>query len=491
MELNYKLVWALLLLPGCFLEAKRIRGVSMSYRRLYKERKSFLCMDGSRLIPFRQVNDDYCDCPDGSDEPGGLIMSLPGTAACPSGRFYCVNVGFRPHYIPSSRVNDGICDCCDGSDEFASRMQCSNKCRMLGQKERRELEDRMKTVNEGLFLKKQLIEEGALIWQEKQPMLGSGNGDLKLMCSECPILLAQLRQLQKVSEDLTIKVEDYKKRKLKAEAEKERLEKAIKPDLNGVGDESHWPGAVPHGSRPKMNEGKSSVIHDKEQKEKTAIQQGQNDPVKTPPHEAPDKLPPVIRAAQSGEEFPFGGMKNVTSAVHSGPTGAIFSLNGNFTGEGKPNLNIVYINGTGLLFQAVLPFLLVHSSLKFAQTAVVDSAVAELQKVEEAYDTVQTEISGPSGLQGKTEGENQSEKAQVQTVESEHEQKGLGERVVEERRESETRTRQHETGPLRIAKLSLAKLRKVELKEKLDIDYGPEQEFVFLLGRCVQMTVSE
>lgn len=39
-------------------------------KRFYKERKSFLCIDGSKMIPFEQVNDDYCDCADGSDEPG-------------------------------------------------------------------------------------------------------------------------------------------------------------------------------------------------------------------------------------------------------------------------------------------------------------------------------------------------------------------------------------------------------------------------------------
>lgn len=36
----------------------------------YDPSKDFTCLDGSRTIPFSSVNDDYCDCTDGSDEPG-------------------------------------------------------------------------------------------------------------------------------------------------------------------------------------------------------------------------------------------------------------------------------------------------------------------------------------------------------------------------------------------------------------------------------------
>ncbi|XP_035385966.1 glucosidase 2 subunit beta-like isoform X2 [Electrophorus electricus] len=279
-NMQHHIVVALIIWSAAFVESKKIRGISMSYKRFYRERKSFLCIDGSKLIPFDRVNDDYCDCADGSDEPG--------TAACPNGRFYCVNLGFRPHYVQSSRVSDGICDCCDGSDEFSGRIQCLNKCRILGQHERQELEERMKTLNEGWLLKRQLIEEGALVWQEKQ---------------------AQLGHLQKVAEDLRVKVEVSRKRKLNAEAAKSRLEETVQLNYNRLADEQRH-GVPSHGDRVQVEEGRAGVIH-RGQRE-GEIQKVHQEAVKTPSDENG-----IIKAAQSAVESAGEELQKVEEAYNT------------------------------------------------------------------------------------------------------------------------------------------------------------------------------
>jgi len=132
--------------------AQQPRGVSLSRASLYNANVDFTCLDGSATIPFKYVNDDYCDCQDGSDEPG--------TSACPNGSFYCKNAGHVPSLLPSSRVNDGICDCCDGADEYESGTGCVNTCTELGAVAREESQRKYELETKGYSIKMEYINQG-------------------------------------------------------------------------------------------------------------------------------------------------------------------------------------------------------------------------------------------------------------------------------------------------------------------------------------------
>ncbi|XP_055376825.1 glucosidase 2 subunit beta [Condylostylus longicornis] len=141
----------------------RPRGVSISRAPLYPEGDTFSCLDGKKTIKFSQVNDDFCDCEDSSDEPG--------TSACSNGLFYCTNAGHRSKYIPSSRVNDGICDCCDGSDEYDSEVNCESNCLELGRAERQRERSRQELLKRGAQIKADLILKGKTLKTEKSNLL--------------------------------------------------------------------------------------------------------------------------------------------------------------------------------------------------------------------------------------------------------------------------------------------------------------------------------
>ncbi|XP_022862747.1 glucosidase 2 subunit beta isoform X2 [Olea europaea var. sylvestris] len=58
----------------------------------YFDRNVIKCRDGSKSFTRDRINDNFCDCPDGTDEP----------------------------------------DCCDGSDEYDGTVICPNTCVMGG-----------------------------------------------------------------------------------------------------------------------------------------------------------------------------------------------------------------------------------------------------------------------------------------------------------------------------------------------------------------------
>lgn len=107
----------------------------------------FTCADGSRTIPANAINDNYCDCVDGSDEPG--------SSACSGGSFYCSNRGHKAKILSSTFVDDGICDCCDGSDEAVGL--CTSTCARDGAAAREELKAAAKTAASGYKVRLQRV----------------------------------------------------------------------------------------------------------------------------------------------------------------------------------------------------------------------------------------------------------------------------------------------------------------------------------------------
>ena len=118
--------------PASHHDSPRRRGATTEFEDRYQRAVAaggWRCvLLGSRKeasLPVSAINDDYCDCADGSDEPG--------TAACAGGQggFECTSGGAMVggSRVAASRVDDGICDCCDGSDELAGR--CPNRCAEL------------------------------------------------------------------------------------------------------------------------------------------------------------------------------------------------------------------------------------------------------------------------------------------------------------------------------------------------------------------------
>jgi len=141
----------------------KIRGLSPAdLSTLNTDGTTFRCRDGSKTIPFSQVNDDFCDCEsDGSDEPG--------TNACPNGKFYCRNIGSVGKTVFSSRVGDGICDCCDGSDEKLNpNSKCKNTCHADAREANKGRQQELDITLKGLSTKKEYIAKAERELREKR-----------------------------------------------------------------------------------------------------------------------------------------------------------------------------------------------------------------------------------------------------------------------------------------------------------------------------------
>ncbi|CAD1810617.1 Glucosidase II beta subunit-like family protein [Candida parapsilosis] len=189
-----------------------IIGVSDERQALYQPiigengEKYWHCLnDTSIRLSYDQINDDVCDCPDGSDEPG--------TNACPNPpfKFYCRNEGHFPNYIDQFKLNDGVCDydlCCDGSDEYKLG-GCENKCKEI----HRQLEEYKH--NKLSFLKKASVkkERTIKIAHEKRLKLIENLRKLEQkvpeLRSKCNSLKLQSENLDDADESVFDHLQDY------------------------------------------------------------------------------------------------------------------------------------------------------------------------------------------------------------------------------------------------------------------------------------------
>ncbi|PVD23093.1 hypothetical protein C0Q70_16355 [Pomacea canaliculata] len=205
-----------------FTEAvERPRGVPLSKASFYQVDQEFKCLTTGQVIPFEYINDNYCDCTDGTDEPG--------TSACANGFFYCENKGFRGEYITSSRVNDGICDCCDGSDEygteeFQENIKCINTCNELGRKEREEREAFQQLQEQGYKIKQEYIQQGKRTKDEKRARLSELEKEQVKLVAAKDELQAKKEQVEAPEKEAKDRHEKaWEEFKAKKQAEKDRL----------------------------------------------------------------------------------------------------------------------------------------------------------------------------------------------------------------------------------------------------------------------------
>ncbi|KAI3822954.1 hypothetical protein L1987_10556 [Smallanthus sonchifolius] len=232
------------------------------------------CKDGSRTFTKSQLNDDFCDCFDGTDEPG--------TSACPTGKFFCRNAGHSALTLFSSRINDGICDCCDGSDEYDGKTRCKNTCWEAGKVARDKLMEQIALFQEGVAIRKHEIEQA------------------KISAAKDEAELSNLKNEEKILKGIVQQLKEHKERIEKA-VEKERIQKEKEVKQKKEAEESE----------------------SKEHKSEEKVDAGEQEPVNNNDDEAAilDNPPSGQNLKENPAELPVDVVQNAHASLDNGEKG--------------------------------------------------------------------------------------------------------------------------------------------------------------------------
>ncbi|KAH9740453.1 glucosidase 2 subunit beta [Citrus sinensis] len=161
-------------------------GISPQDENYYKTSSNTIkCKDGSKKFAKTQLNDDYCDCPDGTDEP----------------------------------------DCCDGSDEYDGKVKCPNTCWEAGKVARDKLKKKIATYQEGVLLRKKEIEQAKQNLVKDEAELSNLKNEEKILKGLVQQLKERKEQIEKAEEKERLQREKEEKERKEAE-ENERKEKS-------------------------------------------------------------------------------------------------------------------------------------------------------------------------------------------------------------------------------------------------------------------------
>ncbi|GAP93294.1 putative glucosidase II beta subunit-like protein [Rosellinia necatrix] len=192
------------------------RGVGPEFAKFYESKDTFACIaHPSIVIKASRVNDNTCDCPDGSDEPGTaacalldssspaqpLPASLSGTTNTTNSLpgFWCANKGHIGAYLPFMFVNDGVCDhdlCCDGSEEYGKvgGVKCANKCAEIGKEWRRVEKERQDNFERANKKRRTMVKESKELRRQVEARVSK--------------IEDEIRDLEQKEADLKVKFEE-------------------------------------------------------------------------------------------------------------------------------------------------------------------------------------------------------------------------------------------------------------------------------------------